>query len=351
MIGHQLRAFATLLVVMLSTNVMADDCQPTDGLTFLCGPVNGEDLVWIGQDQMIASGMANEEGTGRIYFIDTQSHSYTEIYPGEAPANEFDEAAYPGCPGAPDPATFSSHGLALLPLGQDKYRLYATGHIGREAVEILELDNSGLRPSLTWIGCVEMPDGASINSVVALSDGGFLTTRISGMTESGDIFAGEISGFLYEWHPGGVIERVFGTEMSGPNGIVVSEDEATVYVASWGRKEIAKFARQPSSTASLSLIETATLAFRPDNLRWTAEGSILAAGHRMSQQTDCGAPLCFDAWEVAEIDPESLEANTLVTRAPSEGFAGATVAIRNDAGIWLGTFHGNRLVFVPAISN
>lgn len=340
--------FYTLIATLFSTHVFAeaDACLAADGQEFLCGPVNGEDLVWIGENQMIASGMANDAGKGHIYLVDTEAHSYSELYPGPSPANSFDQDTYPDCPGPPNPATFSTHGLALLPMGQDNYRLYATGHVGREAVEIFELNNSGKQPSITWVGCVVVPDGASINSVAALSDGGFLTTRISGATESGDIFAGEISGFLYEWHPGGVVNRVRGTDMSGPNGIVVSPDENTVYVASWGRKEIAKFARQ-SSNDSLSLVQTAPLAFRPDNLRWSAEGTILTAGHRISEQNDCGAPLCFDAWEVAEIDPNSLEANTLVTKPPSDGFAGATVAIRNDAGIWLGTFHGDRLVFIP----
>ncbi|NKB99439.1 MAG: hypothetical protein GKR90_13220 [Pseudomonadales bacterium] len=341
--------FLALIATVFATQVFAeaDTCLPADGQEFLCGPVNGEDLVWISQNQMIASGMANEAGKGHIYLVDTKAHSFSELYPGSTPANDFDQDTYPDCPGPPNPATFSTHGLALLPLDQDNYRLYATGHVGREAVEIFELNKSDIQPTITWVGCVVVPDGAAINSVAALSDGGFLTTRISGTTESGDIFAGEISGFLYEWHPGDVVSRVTGTEMSGPNGIVVSTDENTVYVASWGRKEIAKFARQSGNEASLSLVQTATLAFRPDNLRWTAEGTLLAAGHRVSERNDCGAPLCFDAWEVAEIDPNSLEANTLITKQPSEGFAGATVAIRNDAGIWLGTFHGDRLVFVP----
>lgn len=57
------------------------------------------------------------------------------------------------------------------------------------------------------MGCVVMPEHASINSVAPLPDGGFITTRF--MTEGpnafGDIFAGEIAGYLYEWHPGGAV--------------------------------------------------------------------------------------------------------------------------------------------------
>lgn len=87
---------------------------------------------------------------------------------------------------------------------------------------------------MAWVGCVEMPQHASINSVAALADGGFITTRImgEGPQASGDIFAGDVTGYLYEWHPGGDITELTGTQMSGPNGIEISSDGKTVFVAS-----------------------------------------------------------------------------------------------------------------------
>ncbi len=191
-----------------------------------------------------------------------------------------------------------------------------------------------------------IPAHNDINSVAALADGGFITTRISGSgpEAGGDIFAGEVSGFLYEWHPGGKVQRIPGTDMSGPNGIVVTEDQRTVFVALWGGKGVARFARQGDT---LQRQITLHLPFRPDNLRWTAAGNILAVGHRMSADADCGQPLCFDAWEVAEIDPATMTYTIRATKAPSPGFTGATVALQADGGLWLGTFHGDRLVFLP----
>ncbi len=227
------------------------------------------------------------------------------------------------------------------------HRLYVTSHGDREAVEIFEVNAKGKKPSLAWVGCVVMPEHASINSVAPLADGGFVTTRImgEGPEASGDIFAGEVTGYLYEWHPGGVIKALENTEMSGPNGIEVSSDGNTVYVASWGRGEVSRFTR--TADGGLSHDRTLKMKFRVDNLRWSKHGTLYAVGHRMSKNPDCGAPLCIEEWEVAEVDPKNMTAQTLAVKKPISGFQGATVAIDVDDGLWLGTFNGNRIVFIP----
>ncbi len=325
------------------------DCESADGMNFVCGPLNAEDLLHLsGSDWVIASGMSGEDHSGNLYVVDPDRRSFEKIFPGNAPRLAHDRNAFPECPGNLNVDDFSAHGIDLHPLRGSIHRLYVTSHGEREAVEVFELDASGGKPQVTWVGCVPIPEHNDINSVAALADGGFLTTRISGTGPgpSGDIFAGGLSGFLYEWHPGAKIERVARTEMSGPNGIVVSADGTRVYVASWGRSEIARFVR--ARDGGLRHDRTMPLNFRPDNLRWSNEGTILTAGHRLSSSQDCGQPLCFDEWEVAEIEPESMTSNTLLIRKPSPGFTGATVAIREADGLWLGTFHGDRLVHVPA---
>ena len=55
----------------------------------------------------------------------------------------------------------------------------------------------------------------------------------------------------------------------------------------------------------------------------------------------------MDEWEVAEIDPTTMTARTLAVKKPSDGFTAATVAIDTADGLWLGTFDGNRIVFLP----
>jgi hypothetical protein len=133
--------------------------------------------------------------------------------------------------------------------------------------------------------------------------------------------------------------------MSGPNGIVVAEDQQRVFVASWGRGEIVRFVR--GDDGGLAADKSMVVGFRVDNLRWTDSGTILATGHRLAADQDCdGPPLCFDEWEVAEIDAEKMTATTLAVRKPIPGFSGATVAIRDDGGLWFGTFRGDRIVYI-----
>jgi hypothetical protein len=87
--------------------------------------------------------------------------------------------------------------------------------------------------------------------------------------------------------------------------------------------------------------------FRVDNLRWSKSGTLLAVGHRLSDNQECGGPLCIDEWELAEVDPETMTARTLATKRSMNGFTGATVAIEAEDGFWLGTFDGDRIVFIP----
>ncbi len=325
-----------------------EECVAQQGMTFICGPQNAEDLVWVeGAAWIIASGMSGDGITGHVYLLDPVERSYEELYPGSSPVNRWNRDEFAGCPGVLDVTNFSAHGLAIRALGNGLHQLYVTSHGSREAVEMFEVDAKGEKPTVAWVGCVVMPEHASINSVAPLANGGFITTRIvgEGPEATGDIFAGDITGYLYEWHPGSPIHAVEGTQMSGPNGIEVSPDGQFVFVASWGRGEVSRFRR--ATTGDLNIERTVKLNFRVDNLRWTRRGTLLAVGHRLSANQDCGEQLCMDEWEVVELDPETLKARTLATKKTMRGFTGATVAVEADDGLWLGTFHGDRIAFLP----
>jgi hypothetical protein len=323
-------------------------CNPVQDMIFVCGPQNAEDLVWIeGTPWIIASGMSGEGISGHMYLLDPADRSYEDLYPADSPVHRWDRDEFAECPGELNTTDFSAHGLAIRAIGDGTHRLYVTSHGAREAVEIFEVDARSEKPSVAWVGCVVMPEHASINSVAALPDGGFITTRImsAGAETLVDIFAGEITGFLYEWHPGGVLTELANTDMSGPNGIEVSPDGNTVFVASWGRGELSRFER--TLEGGLSHKATVKMNFRVDNLRWSKSGTLLAVGHRLSDNQECGGPLCIDEWELAEVDPETMTARTLATKRSMNGFTGATVAIEAEDGFWLGTFDGDRIVFIP----
>jgi hypothetical protein len=124
----------------------AEPCNPSGKLDFVCGPLNAEDLVQApGTEWIVASGMdgggAGPHGT--LHLVNVRSKSWKVLFPGANPQLQPDNAIYGGCPGAPDLAKFSAHGLNLRPGTDGKDTLYVVNHGGRESIEIFALDAKG----------------------------------------------------------------------------------------------------------------------------------------------------------------------------------------------------------------
>ena len=79
----------------------------------------------------------------------------------------------------------------------------------------------------------------------------------------------------------------------------------------------------------------------PDNLTWTADGRLLAAGIQ-GIGGDCSGVPCIQGFEVAEIDPATSEPCTGPRAAPVP--SGVSVAIQLEDDVYVGSFQGDRLV-------
>ena len=168
------------------------------------------------------------------------------------------------------------------------------------------------------------------NSLAILSDGGFVTTQF--MTWAGGVestFSGEAKGSLVTWRPGEQPSVMPNSEMDGPNGIVISDDERYVYVAAFAASEIVRFdlAQIPMTRDSISLEIT------PDNIRWGEPGMLLTAGGNTSS----------DGWSVIEINADSLETSRIGGMGSSATLQGASSALQVDNNIWVGTYSGDRI--------
>lgn len=323
---------------------MSAGCDPEGAVRYVCGPVNAEDLIRIGDSQwLITSGMdgplnGGAPARGKLYLVDHQARTWSEWFPGSAPRFQHDRSRFGDCPGPLDVNGFSAHGLDLQQTATGRYRLYVTGHGLREAIEVFDVDATGARPVVTWTGCVVLPADVSANSVAILPDGGFVTTKFMDRTLSqadafGQIMRGEPNGRLYEWRPGGKVQPIAGTEMSGPNGVAVSRDGRTIYVAAFGSREFVRFERDGASLKR----QTVKLDITPDNLRWTPDGKLLTAGGN--------APGGEPGWSVLEIDPQSLAARR-VAGARTTTLSGVSVGLRVGGEIWVGNYSGNRIGYL-----
>jgi len=334
------------------------DCSPTADMSYICGPINVEDLVLVpGTRWVLGSGMAPGGG---ILLIDSASHAWRQAYSEDPQQIRHDAQTYGSCPTAPVLETFVTHGLHLRSHGNGHSTLYVVGHGGREAIEVFDVDaTTGDAPTLTWLGCVPMPSGGvAANSVTTLKDGTLLATVLMhpGQTFS-DVFSGVPTGAIYRWSPGeSGFARVSGSELPGNNGIEVSADEREIYVVSTGLSNISVF---ENANPTRLLRATRTLDFGPDNIHLTLDGRLITAGPSLSDH-ECGEmdvanvsleefAACPRGTVAATFDPVSLKETQRWSSPPDPRFSNATMALEVGNEVWVGTFAGNRIgVFVDA---
>jgi hypothetical protein len=326
-------------------------CEPDGDLQFVCGPRNVEDLVRLGNSNwLIGSGMdgaasGTTSANGHLYLIDAEKKTSQVLFPGSSPSFRQDRASFGSCPGPVNPMNFSAHGLALKERGKGRFRLYVVGHGEREAIEVFEVNASGAKPAVTWTGCVVLPEDVLANGVAILPDWGFVTTkfldrRVPTAESMAQARQGKPVGALYEWHPGGKVAAIAGTELSAPNGIEVSADGKTLYVAVFGTHEFVRFERGAKGLKK----DAIPVAISPDNVRWSPNGKLLTAGG------DFAGPAAprTTAWSVLEIDPDTLAVRVAGSGASSKGMQAISVALAVGGNVWVGTFSGDRVGYFRA---
>jgi hypothetical protein len=326
-------------------------CAPDGPISYICGVMNGEDIVRVGDTKwLLASSIAplgGEVGAGRIYLIDSEAKTAEGLFPGAAPTLRHDAAMYPNCPGPLNLERWDSHGLALQETEPGVYRLYSTSHGAIEAIQAFELDARGDTPSATWVGCVPLPERMWANSVVILEDGGFRTTKFMDPTDPqaiNAVFAGQPNGEVYEWRPGGAVQAIPGTELSGPNGIEMSPDGRWLFVAAFGGQRVARFDMSVSPPAKTEVM----VPLNPDNLRWTGDGRLLTAGVNVVPPAECANPPCQTGWSAFAIDPEAMAAARVAGADQTAAIQGTATALDVDGVLWFGTYSGDRLGYMTA---
>src|SRR5690606_32187226 len=198
------------------------------------------------------------------------------------------DAAFTQCPSPPVGANFHSHGLSIRDAGHGIFRLHVVGHGAREAIEVFDVAVGTDGPTLTWKGCVPMPDGLAANSVAAFADGKILATVLM---MPGKTFLDSVerrpTGAVFEWTPGSKgFTQVRGTELPGNNGIEVSADGREFYVVSSGLQTVVAFSH---SNPARQLRSTQPLPFTPDNVHRGPDGRLFTGG-MANDVPACGGP-------------------------------------------------------------
>jgi hypothetical protein len=308
-------------------------CAPAENV--ICGQQAPEDLVALGAQWVVAGAYSGTGGVALIRVSDRASHT---AYPSSSATDRHDAKTYPDCPGPPGAggAQFTTHGVYVPPGNGPVHKLFVVGHGARESIEVFEVDTRPAMPAVTWLGCVVAPDPIGLNSVRGLADGGFITTNFlprGGTREATQrMLGGERNGELWEWHTASGWQKVPGSEAAGANGVELSDDGKTLYVAAWGSQSFFRLSRG----ATPPVRDEIPLGFRVDNIHWARDGSLFAVGQ------------AGQSWKAVKIDPRTLAVRDIVTVPDTPEFGAGTALVEVGDKLWVGSFRGNRIAIVPA---
>lgn len=306
-------------------------CAPAADV--VCGQQAPEDLVALGPEWVVASAYS---GTGGVALIRVRDRTPVTAYPAANAKDRPDANTYPDCPGPPSKDNFLTHGVYVEPGNGPIYKLFVVGHGAREAIEVFEVDTGAAAPTATWIGCAVAPDPVGLNSVRGLPDGGFVTTNFlpRGGTQAATqrMMEGETNGELWEWHTRSGWQKVPGSEAAGANGIELSDDGKTLYMAAWGSQSFVRLSRGAATPER----DEIPLGFRVDNIHWARDGSLWAVGQ------------ATQSWKAVKIDPQTLAVREAVSRPDTPAFGAGTAVLEVGDALWVGSYRGNRIAIVPA---
>lgn len=322
------------------------ECGTHNGdMEILCGTRSPEDLEPTPDGKFLivsqfVNGRGGTGGAGLVLF-DMAKKTFAKMTVKDDPRKDWGD---PACPGPPGEALLP-HGISLSKRTDSKMQLYVVNHGGRQSMEMFELRRAGPNWELAWHGCfVSKQD---YNDVAALADGGFIATHPTALRTPGDtsnLLGGQATGYVTRWTAATGEVELPGTRIGYPNGVVVTQDGRYMYVNAWTAREVHKYDLRAGKETGVTKLD-----FMPDNLTWTTDHHIIAAGVA-GTRGDCpagsGAP-CIQGFGVAEIDPAKMESHTVLDwQGKRSPIGGVSVALKVGSSIYLGAFQGDRIVKV-----
>jgi len=322
-------------------------CGVHGDIEVLCGTHNPEDLEvtpdgkYLIATQFVNQGRSGTTGAGMALF-DIAKKTFSKMAVTDVPDKAWGDAACPG----PIGDALVSHGESLAKRKDGVWALYVVNHGGRQSIEMYELKRASQAGwALVWHGCeVATHD---YNDVAILPDGGFVGTYPTGLSSGGTAgpFGGTVTGYVARWTPGKGESELPETRIRYPNGVVADATGRYIYINEFSGRQVFKYDLEAGKVIGMVQVD-----FLPDNLTWTKNGLLLAAGVK-GARGDCpegsGRP-CIQGFGVAEIDPAKMSARPIFDSATHEPLiGGVSSALRVGDSIYLGAFQGDRLVKIP----
>ena len=329
------------------------ECDAKDNARPICGFSNPEDIVALPGNEAILIGEygASEAVTGRLLVLELDSEQQTTVYRG----GQGEGAAEPGW-GDPSCTTppgekFNSHGIDLVRRDDGRLQLLVVQHGSREAVELFEVMGSGVDWQVEWRGCVPAPENASLNSVAAISNGDFFTTQMVPLDPPVDLsqdIPRTVTGHAYAWSQSdNAYRKIAGTDGAMPNGIVASPDGRFIYMNATAEHSVRKIEVATGRELGRATVDT------PDNARWSPDGRVLIASlARDLTGADFGACVAIQAgactipFKIVALDPDTMTIVETLYETDGVPMGAGTVGLRVGDDLFIGSFHGDRILRV-----
>ena len=319
------------------------ECQPMHGTSVYCGYQNPEDLVLLPDKSALLVSEMGEfmlDAPGRLSLLDLARGERREIaidWSGDGWGAE-------GCL-APDEAAFSPHGIDLTTRSDGLHQLLVVNHGKREAVEFFELVEDAGNWRLSWRGCALPPGDPFINDVAGLKDGGFFITHMWDKSTPFEMVVeqytkGEKIGWVWEWQKDKGFTKVAGSDELMPNGIAVSADNNKIFVNIYLANKTLRIDRESGEVDGSLILQ------QPDNITVDDEGSLWIASHKHDPLGQTCAQVregpCLLPYEILKVEPETMLPLMVISEdGPPMGYA--TVALRVDEKVYIGSAHGDRV--------
>lgn len=317
----------------------AAPCPSYESDRSVCDVAHPEDMIPLpGSEWVIVSGYSSDG----LYRVSTRTHEATNML--KEARSRWNRTAYPSCPGPLETGAFTGHGITLS--GRKSPQLLVINHGRREAIEIFNLRRRDA--ALTWIGCIPIPADMMANSLVVLPSGSLIVSSLGtpGTDFLADIIAGRPTGNVRTWSAKQGWGTLPGSRGSGPNGLALSNDGESIYVAMSGSREIVRMyldgKTAPTRSSKMNIL--------PDNIRFTPDGRLITTGMRYEPDVNVRCfkeANCKPAFEVYEADPDSLALTILTDRIRYRSIPLPTTALRIGQDVWISSLGADRVFVFP----
>jgi hypothetical protein len=312
------------------------DCGTYQDAEMICGTRAPEDFEVTPDGRYLIVAKYGQGDDHPIDLFNLQSKTFTPMTITDAPRSGWGDAACTDTIGD----QVSPHGLSLSQRSSGEWQFYVVNHNVRESMEMYELEAEGNSWRLAWRGCVfaDVP----YNDVAALPDGSYVATRPTAFLGEGDnVFSGEPTGNVAIWNAADGETVLPGTEIGYPNGVLVSKSGRYAYISGWTTSDYHKY-----DLSTQQEVAQVDLGFMPDNLTWTPNGNILAAGVKGINgncPADSDSP-CLQGFKVVQIVPGTSAVSEIYDSKGRALINGVSVAIEVNENVYVGSFQGTRMV-------